>query len=92
MVFRYGRYERVFKLEFKRGQQQISICLGTERESFFKWMRLYIRLRGVNKMKLLNLIQRKRKPPTIAELKAMEAAFIMYTENNISKAKGARKL
>ena len=43
-------------------------------------------------MKLLNLICRKRKPPTIAELKAMEAAFIMYTENNTLKAKGARKL
>ena len=43
-------------------------------------------------MKLLNLINRKRKPPTTAELKAMEAAFIMYAENTISKAKGARKL
>ena len=35
-------------------------------------------------MKLLSIIHPHPKPPTIADLKAIEAAFIIHTENLIA--------
>ncbi len=39
-------------------------------------------------MKLLSFIHNNPKPPTIDDLKAIEAAFIVYTENLIVSERG----